>query len=185
MTRDELELLTTVRIVSPCPMRWSELDGDDRKRFCGQCRQHVYRLSELRTDEVLSLLRASKTERVCAQLVYRLDGTVLTKDCASAWSVGVTQSVRHLGSVVSVTSMVGFGLVMLVALAFALIALFGDNVRAYFGASTGGALAGDERVTRRSHAFVSMPPTLIEAASPNDAVNGLPREARVSTVRAR
>jgi hypothetical protein len=184
MTRDELELLTTVRIVNPCPMRWSELDGDDRKRFCGQCRQHVYRLSELRTDEVLTLVRASKTERVCAQLVYRLDGTVLTKDCASAWSVGVSHSVRHVGSVVSVTSMVGFGLVMLVALAFALVTLFGDNVRAYFGAAAGG-IGGSGVVTRRTHAFVSMPPTLIETASPNDAVNGLPREARVSTVRAR
>lgn len=166
MTREELELLTTVRITNPCPMRWSELDGDHRKRFCGQCRQHVYRLSELRTDEVLALLRTSKTERVCAQLVYRLDGTVLTKDCASAWSVGVSQAVRRVGSVVSVASVAGFGLVMLAALAFAVITFFGDNVRAYFGVAAGGCGFGSGSVTRRKHDFVSLPPTVIEASPP-------------------
>jgi hypothetical protein len=91
---------------------------------------------------------------------------VLTKDCASAWSVGVSQAVRRVGSVVSVASVAGFGLVMLAALAFAVITFFGDNVRAYFGVAAGGCGFGSGSVTRRKHDFVSLPPTVIEASPP-------------------
>jgi hypothetical protein len=165
MTRDELELLATVRIATPCPVRWKEMTGDEKRRFCATCRLHVYRLAELRTEEAVALLQASRTERVCAQVVYRLDGTVMTKDCASSWRVGCSEAVRRLAPVVSVGSVAGFALVMMAAVALGLLVLVGDNVRALFGASAGGALAGTTPVVRRA---ASQPP----AASAGDRASG-------------
>ncbi len=84
MTRDDLALFTTVRIAAPCPMKWGDMTGDERRRFCASCKLHVYRLSALTTAEAVELVKRSRVERVCGQLFYRLDGTVMTKDCPSA-----------------------------------------------------------------------------------------------------
>ena len=43
----KLEILDRLRIASPCPMRWDDMQGDDRKRFFGECRLHVYNLSAM------------------------------------------------------------------------------------------------------------------------------------------
>ncbi|MDX2010759.1 MAG: hypothetical protein SFW67_11230 [Myxococcaceae bacterium] len=178
MTRDQLEQLATLRIASPCPMRWSDLKGDHKTRYCGQCRLHVHKLSELRTDEALALVESSRQGRVCVQLFYRLDGTVMTKDCVSAWEVGVAEAVRRVGPAVNVASAAGVLLVLVVAAVLALATLFGDNVRALFGA-TAGALAGSSSVTRRPTALVHMPEAVVRPA----AVERLPARAASAGVR--
>ncbi len=80
-----LGVLEQVRIASPCSMRWEDMAPveDDRVRHCGACNLNVYNLSGMaRADaEALVRSRAATGERLCAQLVVRADGTVLTRDC--------------------------------------------------------------------------------------------------------
>jgi hypothetical protein len=72
--------LDTLRIATPCPADWNAMKGDARKRFCGQCRLHVYDVSELTRREAETLIRTSEG-RVCLRLHRRADGRVVTKDC--------------------------------------------------------------------------------------------------------
>jgi hypothetical protein len=56
------------------------MSGDDRVRFCGECRLNVYNLSAMSRPEAEALLRA-KEGRLCVRFYVRRDGTVLTRDC--------------------------------------------------------------------------------------------------------
>lgn len=132
MTREELELLGSVKVASPCPMRWSDLQGDEKKRHCSQCNLHVYKVSAMTTVEAVALFQKVRSERVCAQLFHRFDGTVMTKDCPSAWAVGLSEAVRRIGKP---TGIIAGALVLLLALVFSFVTLFGDR---FFGASAGG-----------------------------------------------
>ena len=69
-----------LRIGTPCPMRWDDLRGDGAKRFCGECRLHVYDFAQMTAREIEDVTHAGD-ERVCARIVKRADGTILTKDC--------------------------------------------------------------------------------------------------------
>lgn len=83
--------LDRVRIASPCTADWNAMEGDDRRRFCSQCRLHVYDVGRMTTDEALALLRQVGQGRVCARLHRRADGTVLTRDCP----VGLRRRLRR------------------------------------------------------------------------------------------
>lgn len=72
--------LDAIRIGSPCTASWEAMEGDDRRRFCGACRLHVYDLSAMRREEAESLLR-SRSGRLCVRLTRRPDGRVVTDDC--------------------------------------------------------------------------------------------------------
>lgn len=72
--------LDALRIATPCPVSWDAMTGDARKRFCGQCRLHVYDVSALTREEATTLIRSSEG-RVCLRLHRRADGRVVTKDC--------------------------------------------------------------------------------------------------------
>jgi hypothetical protein len=72
--------LDQVRVASPCQARWETLRGDDRVRFCDQCRKHVYDLSALTDAEAEALIRRTEGS-LCARLHRRADGRVLTRDC--------------------------------------------------------------------------------------------------------
>jgi hypothetical protein len=74
-------LLDRTEIASPCTADWNAMAGDDRRRFCSQCRLHVHDLSAMTSDEALDLLRAAGQGRLCVRLWRRADGTVLTRDC--------------------------------------------------------------------------------------------------------
>ena len=77
MTRIALE---QIRVASPCPARWDQMDGDDVTRFCHQCRKHVYNLVEMAHDEIEALI--VRTEgRFCGRLYQRADGTTTVGDC--------------------------------------------------------------------------------------------------------
>jgi hypothetical protein len=54
--------------------------GNDRKRFCGECKLNVYNLSDMTRREAESFLLESEG-RVSVRYFRRDDGTVLTKDC--------------------------------------------------------------------------------------------------------
>lgn len=78
--------LDQVGIASPCPMRWEELDGDERKRFCGHCSLHVHNLSAMQRDEAESFLEEQSQEggRVCVTFQQRGDGSVVSAAAPSA-----------------------------------------------------------------------------------------------------
>ncbi len=82
--------LDDVRIATPCPASWAAMEGDDRRRFCSQCRLHVYNLSAMTRQEATRFLQEQEG-RVCVRLYRRVDGTVLTRDCP----IGVSREQRR------------------------------------------------------------------------------------------
>lgn len=78
--------LGLVRIATPCPMRWADMDGDGPARHCGRCAQTVFNFAELDSEEARQLLRKHAAGgRICARIFLRADGTVLTKDCPKGY----------------------------------------------------------------------------------------------------
>lgn len=69
-----------VRIASPCSEKWEQMKGDERVRFCAQCKLNVFNIRELSETDARALLFKAEG-RVCGRVYQRPDGTVLTKDC--------------------------------------------------------------------------------------------------------
>jgi hypothetical protein len=76
--------LDSVKIASPCPADWNEMYGNERKRFCAECKLNVYNLSDMTRREAENFL-INAEGRVCVKFYRRADGTVLTKDCPVGW----------------------------------------------------------------------------------------------------
>ena len=76
--------LGNVRIASPCSADWEQMFGDERKRFCGDCKLNVYNLSAMSRDEAENFVTAAEG-RVCIRYFARPDGTVITQDCPVGW----------------------------------------------------------------------------------------------------
>lgn len=72
--------LDSIRVATPCHADWNDMAGDERVRFCRECRRHVYNLSEMSRSEAEALVR-SVEGRTCVRYFLREDGTVLTRDC--------------------------------------------------------------------------------------------------------
>lgn len=73
-------LLDRTYVATPCAADWELMEGDEKKRFCGQCSLHVYNVSAMSRGEAEALV--SRTEgRLCMRLYRRADGTVITEDC--------------------------------------------------------------------------------------------------------
>lgn len=77
--------LNNVRIASPCSADWEQMFGDERKRFCGDCKLNVYNLSAMSRDEAENFVTAAEG-RVCVRYFARPDGTVITEDCPVGWA---------------------------------------------------------------------------------------------------
>jgi hypothetical protein len=69
-----------IEIRSPCSVPWSEMQGDERVRHCGQCKQNVYNIAAMGRQEARRLV-ASTEGRLCVRILRRPDGTVVTGDC--------------------------------------------------------------------------------------------------------
>jgi hypothetical protein len=78
-------LLNNIKIASPCSADWNAMVGDNRKRFCGDCKLNVYNLSDMSNVDAENFLLASEG-RVCVRFFRRADGTVLTQDCPVGWA---------------------------------------------------------------------------------------------------
>jgi hypothetical protein len=88
--------LQQLRIASLCTAAWDDMVGDDRSRFCEQCKLNVYNFASMTQREIEQLI-LHKEGRLCARLYQRRDGTVLVRDCPvglaairrrAAWMVG-------------------------------------------------------------------------------------------------
>jgi hypothetical protein len=101
--RHNTEALNALRIASPCLMSWEEMEGDERVRFCGACRLHVYDLSAMDAEEAASLISES-SDALCVRLYRRADGTVLTQDCPIGLRAAVRRKTRRMVSSVMATA---------------------------------------------------------------------------------
>ena len=77
----ERDLLDRIRIASPCPLRWRDMEPrSEGVRFCGGCARFVYRFESLRADAIRDLIERTEG-RLCAVLHRRPDGSLMTADC--------------------------------------------------------------------------------------------------------
>jgi len=93
-----------LQISSPCPKSWDDLIGDDRIRYCGQCRLNVYNLAEMPKAEVEALVRSTQG-RLCGRLYMRGDQTATTRDCGG---YRARQTLRRWLTAAGVFLLVGF-----------------------------------------------------------------------------
>ena len=77
--------LNNLRIASPCSADWEEMYGDERKRFCGDCKLNVYNLSGM-TREAAESLVTNAEGRLCVRYYVRADGSIITDDCPVGWA---------------------------------------------------------------------------------------------------
>lgn len=56
------------------------MDGDDRVRFCKDCKLHVYNFSAMSEAEIKRVV-SQHEGRICARLYQRADGTLLPANC--------------------------------------------------------------------------------------------------------
>jgi hypothetical protein len=74
------DLLNRTYIAAPCDVDWDSMTGDDRIRFCGQCKLNVYNVASMSAKETARLIRETEG-RLCMKLYRRRDGTILTDNC--------------------------------------------------------------------------------------------------------
>src|SRR5262245_26402928 len=77
--------LNNIKIASPCSANWDTMFGNERKRFCGECKLNVYNISGMTRKDAESLLEQSEG-RLCVRYYRRADGTILTRDCPVGWA---------------------------------------------------------------------------------------------------
>src|SRR5438874_5767 len=77
--------LDNFRIASPCQADWKQMYGDNRKRFCGDCKLNVYNLSGMSRDDAEALIMNAEG-RLCVRFYMRADGSVITQDCPVGWA---------------------------------------------------------------------------------------------------
>lgn len=77
--------LNNVKVASPCPANWDGMFGDERKRYCGECKLNVYNLSAMTRAEAEALITQGEG-RLCVRFYQRADGTVITQDCPAGWA---------------------------------------------------------------------------------------------------
>lgn len=68
-------------IKSPCVENWDAMQGDEYVRFCGKCNLNVYNFSKMTDGEVINLLEQRPQRRICARIIQRYDGSIITDNC--------------------------------------------------------------------------------------------------------
>ena len=70
------------QIAAPCTAKWEEMTGDEKTRFCAQCKLNVHNAIEMTDEEVmLKIMSIAHGNRVCMRIYRRTDGTFMTKNC--------------------------------------------------------------------------------------------------------
>lgn len=85
------------RTGSPCSADWDRMVGNERVRYCPECKRDVYDFSRMSDKDVEQLL-SRREQRLCARVRQRPDGTVVTT--GSTVSFGVL--VRRISRVASI-----------------------------------------------------------------------------------
>ncbi|MFT3709304.1 MAG: hypothetical protein QM817_16820 [Archangium sp.] len=97
-----------LQIASPCSESWASMRGDERRRFCQQCKLNVFNVSELTEPEVRALFLKSEG-RVCGRIYRRRDGTVLTRDCPTGLRAVRLRLLRGVAAAITlIAGLVGY-----------------------------------------------------------------------------
>jgi len=72
--------LDNVRVASPCPANWDDMNGNEKMRFCSQCQLNVYNLSGMTRREAEELITNAEG-RLCVRYYKRADGSIITQNC--------------------------------------------------------------------------------------------------------
>ncbi len=79
---DVRDLMKRAYVAAPCPVKWEDMKGDEKRRLCAQCDCYVLKATQMTDEEVTeAITRAASGQRVCMQFYKRADGTILTKNC--------------------------------------------------------------------------------------------------------
>jgi len=70
--------------------------GDERVRYCPECKLNVYNFTEMSDADIESIV-SHRNGRLCARFYQRSDGTMLTKNCP----VGIRAVVRRVSGFAS------------------------------------------------------------------------------------
>ena len=76
--KHSLPVLPQIKINTPCPMNWDEMDGNASRRFCGHCQKHVHNFEEMDAKSVTELLNSVSS--ICAKVRRQADGSIITKE---------------------------------------------------------------------------------------------------------
>lgn len=71
----------SLNIKSPCLEEWDTMRGDNRVRFCERCKLNVYNFSDMSELEVRKMLSERTDARLCARILKRWDGAIITDNC--------------------------------------------------------------------------------------------------------
>jgi hypothetical protein len=77
MYRPQLE---NIKVAAPCTTEWRWMYGNDRVRFCGQCKLYVYNLSAMTREQAEDLILSAEG-KLCVRFYQRKDGTIITQNC--------------------------------------------------------------------------------------------------------
>lgn len=83
------------------------MEGNDRVRFCRDCKKSVFNLTDMTAAEASALVDDVE-RRPCVTYFERADGTVLTADCP----VGVSAARRRMASAVAAAGALAAGLLV-------------------------------------------------------------------------
>jgi hypothetical protein len=126
-----MSLLEQLRVATPCPMKWSQMKGNDRVRQCDRCKLKVYNLTLLKERDAYEFVTAKK----CVTFFRRADGTVMTADCRGGFSERFWEK---FGSMERTGLILLFGATFSALFFATVITVFGDHFRYYFGQSVAG-----------------------------------------------
>jgi hypothetical protein len=107
--------LDNVSVASPCSQDWNAMIGDERKRYCGDCKLNVYNLSGMSRAEAERLILNAEG-RLCVRFYKRADGSVLTQDCPVGWQAVKRRISRTAAAFVSLIFGILGGLGFVVAM---------------------------------------------------------------------
>src|SRR5437868_6376059 len=77
--------LNNLKVASPCSQDWNAMIGNDRTRYCGECKLNVFNLSGMTKTEAENLIMNAEG-RLCVRFFKRADGSVITEDCPVGWA---------------------------------------------------------------------------------------------------
>ena len=137
------------------------MQGDERKRYCGECKLHVYNLSGMASYDAENLLRNSEG-RLCVRYFQRDDGTILTQDCPIGWA--------KVKQRLSLAAAAMFGLILSLFGTMAVLSFFGRKQVVMGGLIPYTTPTPDRKVVMGA---VAMPtPTPTPRVSPSPAPDG-------------
>ena len=92
--------LNNLKIASPCSQDWNAMIGDNRKRYCGECKLNVFNLSGMSRTEAENLIQTAEG-RLCVRFYKRADGSVITQDCPVGWALVKQRTKAYVTAVAS------------------------------------------------------------------------------------